>query len=537
MLRHLVSRMSLFAKSVSTFVGTALAALLLLALSMPAAHAHATLLVAEPPDGAVLPRAPPLLRLTFDEPVSPLVLRLVGAGGPAIPLTAVSQQGASLLITPPRIGEGTHALSWRVISADGHPVGGTVVFSVGAPSERPALSPAGDPQVAGALWVAKLVLYAGMLAGIGGAFFRAWFARGAPAAQVTIVAMLIAGLIATPVTLGLQGLDALELSLSGLAARASWLAGLSTAYGATAIVAAFALFAGLFSIAAQSAGIARLLSLAGLLGCGVALTLSGHASTADPQALTRPAVVIHAAGAAFWAGALLPLAASLRARDVAPLRRFTRAIPWVVAPLAAAGLVLALVQVDSIASLWTTAYGRVLCAKLAAVAALLALAALNRTILTGRVVAGDEPARRHLRCAIAAEVVLMAAILGLVAAWRFTPPPRALALARAAPALVHIHTEALMADLKLTPGRTGPVVATVVVMRGDFTPFVPKDVTLVLSQGAAGIEPIRRAAVLHDDVWRAELTLPAPGRWQVRIDVLVSDFEKVMLEDAIEIAP
>jgi copper transport protein len=511
-------------------------AALLLTLSAPAAHAHATLLAADPADGAVLPRAPPLLRLTFDEPVSPLVLRLVGAGGHAKPLTAVSQQGATLLITPPPLAEGTHALSWRVVSADGHPVGGTLVFSIGAPTERPDLTRIGDPQVARALWITRLVLYVGLLAGIGGAFFRAWLARAAPAAAGVIVATLVAGLIATPLTLGLQGLDALELPLSGLTARLTWEAGLSTSYGATAIMAAFALFASLFSIAAQPIGLVKILSALSLLGCGAALASSGHASAADPQWLTRPAVFIHAIAAAFWAGALLPLAASLRAGDVAPLRRFARAIPLSVALLAAAGLALALVQVDSIAALWTTAYGRVLCAKLAAVALLLALAAFNRTVLTGRVVSGDARAGRQLRGSIAAEIALMAVILGLVAAWRFTPPPRALALARAAPALLHIHTEALMADLKLTPGRAGPVVATIVVMRGDFTPFVPKEVTLVLSQGAAGIEPIRRAAVLRDEVWQAELTLPAPGRWQVRVDVLVSDFEKVMLEDAVTIA-
>lgn len=511
---------------------------LLLALWVSAAHAHATLLAAEPADGAVLPRAPAQLRLTFDEPVSPLALRLVGAGGETTVLTAVSQQGASLEITPPRIGEGTHALSWRVVSADGHPVGGTVVFSVGAPTERPALTARSDAQVARALWLAKLALYLAMMVGVGGAVFRAWFARGAPAATGPIMAALIAGLLAGPLTLGLQGLDALELPLSGLAARAAWEAGFATAYGATALVAAVALFASVFSVAAHAAVIAKLLSLAGLLGCGAALALSGHASVADPQWVTRPAVFIHAVTAAFWTGALLPLAASLRAGDVAPLQRFTGTIPLAVALLAAAGLALALVQVDRAASLWTTAYGRVLCAKLVAVAVLLALAALNRTVLTGRAVSGEPRACRQLRGSIAAELVLVAIILGLVAAWRFTPPPRALALARAVPALVHIHTDRMMADLKLTPGRAGPVTATIVVMRGDFTPLVPKEVTLILSQAAAGIEPIRRVAVLRDEVWQVDgLTLPASGRWQVRVDALVSDFEKVMLEDAVEIAP
>jgi copper transport protein len=510
----------------------------LLALYAPAAHAHATLIAADPADGAVLARAPPVLRLTFDEPVSPLTLRLVGADGQAVVLTAVAQQGTSLVITPPSVGEGTHALSWRVVSADGHPVGGTVVFSVGAPTGRPPMEAAGDPQVARALWAAKLALYLGLFVGIGGAFFRAWFARAAPSGERMIVAALLTGLVAAPLSIGLQGLDAFAVSFTGLTARRVWETGLATSYGPTAIAAAFALFAGLFSIVAQGTQIARGLSAAAMLGGAAALALGGHASVAEPQWLTRPAVFIHVVGAAVWAGALLPLAASLRRRDLAPLQRFARAIPFVVALPAAAGLAIAIVQVQSIAALWTTAYGQVLCLKLAALAALLGLAAVNRLVLTAQVVSGDDRARRNLVRAIGAEILLVVVVLGLVALWRFTPPPRALALAREAPALLHIHTDRLMADLKLTPGRAGRSDATIVVMRGDFSPLVPKEVTLVLANPAAGIEPIRRGAVLRDEIWRVDgLTLPVAGNWQVRIDVLVGDFEKVMLEDALMIAP
>ena len=121
------------------------------------------------------------------------------------------------------------------------------------------LGPAGDPQVARALWAAKLVLYLGLIIGTGGAVFGAWLAR-APAAEWSIVAALLGGLLATPLTVGLQGLDALDLPLSALAVRATWEAGLATAYGATAIVAAFALFAGLFATSDQKEGMAAFLA-------------------------------------------------------------------------------------------------------------------------------------------------------------------------------------------------------------------------------------------------------------------------------------
>jgi copper transport protein len=295
-------------------------------------------------------------------------------------------------------------------------------------------------------------------------------------------------------------------------------------------MAQFSLFAALFSLSAERIEIKRILSFGALAGCGLALSLSGHASTADPRWLMRPVVFIHTVGVAFWIGALAPLALALRAgQGQAALAWFSRAIPLVLAPMLLAGLWLSFVQLGSVDALWTTAYGLVLCAKLAAVIVLIALAALNRFHLT---------TSRSLARSIGAEIVLAILILGLVAAWRFTPPPRALALTAAASARVHIHTEALMADITLEPGRVGTARARIAVLRGDFSPFDPKEVTLILGSQAAGVEPIRRAATLRDGLWQVDaLQLPVPGRWQVRVDVLISEFEKLMLQDNVDIRP
>ena len=69
------------------------------------------------------------------EPVAPLVLRLIGPDG-AEQQVAVKQDGAALAVFPSgELRRGTHLLSWRVVSADGHPIGGTVIFSVGDATE------------------------------------------------------------------------------------------------------------------------------------------------------------------------------------------------------------------------------------------------------------------------------------------------------------------------------------------------------------------------------------------------------------------
>ncbi|WP_204314651.1 CopD family protein, partial [Stenotrophomonas maltophilia] len=73
------------------------------------------------------------------------------------------------------------------------------------------------------------------------------------------------------------------------------------------------------------------------------------------------------------------------------------------------------------------------------VAALIGLAALNRYRLTPALARAPTEGRALAR-SVGAEILLVLAILGLVAGWRFTPPPRALAAAAHAPASLHIHT-------------------------------------------------------------------------------------------------
>ena len=521
-------------RGIAAVIASALA--LALVLPAPVAWAHATLVKAEPADGAVIAQAPAVLRLSFNEPVSPLAIRLIGPDGDAVALGEIAAADATLSVAVPPLRNGTHVLSWRVISADGHPVGGSLIFSVGAPSAQPAAaaSPATGPAVRAAIWAAKLAIYLGLFVGVGGAFFRAWIASPrSPAAEPLVMAALVAGLIAIPASVGLQGLDALDLPLREFARAAAWKTGLETAYGLTAIVAALALFAALFTFAARSPGLARTLSLIGLVGVGLALALSGHASNAAPRAVSRPAVFLHGICVTFWVGSLLPLLATLRApHPNASLARFSRAIPIPLALLVLSGLWLAYVQLGRVDALWSTGYGLVLSGKLIAVAVLLGLAAANRYRLVPRYAAQGAKAAKPLRASIAFEFAVVLAILALVALWRFTPPPRSLAAVTTVS--VHIHGDKAMAQIEIE--RAGPSAsATVTVLDGAFRPLAAKEVTLVLANPAAGIEPIRRAAANGTDgAWRVDdLRIPVAGRWNLRVEILISDFDKAMLDDTV----
>ena len=68
-------------------------ALLAAAVHPTKVQAHASLIGSEPSDRAVVAQAPPTLKLTFNEPVSPVVLRLVGPTGEPIALEDILMAG------------------------------------------------------------------------------------------------------------------------------------------------------------------------------------------------------------------------------------------------------------------------------------------------------------------------------------------------------------------------------------------------------------------------------------------------------------
>lgn len=521
--------------------------LLLLALApalLPAgpAGAHASLVGSEPADGAVLAAPPEELALRFSEAVTPLVLKLVRPDGGGVVLDAPAAAAEVIRAgLPADLGPGTHVLSWRVVSADGHPVAGALLFSVGTASAAPAAD-AYDPAVRGAVWLTRLGLYVGLLAGAGGAFFAAWIAVPAVGTSRLLAGLLGVGLVCAVLSVSLQGTDALGVGLPGLAAAAVWRAGAATSLGPAALLAGLAMLLGLSALVVRGRPArsrpARLLAAAALAGCGAALAASGHAANASPQWFARAAVFVHGAAAGYWVGALLPLALLLRSGGAgSALARFSAGIPWVLAALVAAGTVLLILQVPDPAMVFDTAYGAVLLAKLSLVLAVLAVAAVNRWRLTHPAGRGDRRAAGRLARLVLLETVLMAAVLGTVALWRFTPPPRVLAV----PVIVaeaHLHEARAMADLTLARDRHGVATATIVVMTGDFGPLDPKEMTLILSSPAAGLEPLRRPARrAGDGTWRVEgLALPVPGRWQLRLDILASDFEMVTLESGLDVA-
>ena len=501
-----------------------------------AALGHATLVSAEPAEGSVAAQPPKMVHLRFNEGVTPAAISLIDAAGKTRDVTTRAADQSVFVTLPDDLPQGTQVLSYRVVSQDGHPVAGSLMFSIGVVTGG-AKAP-NSVVVPVLIWLFRFGVYLGLFAGVGGVFFASWIGWGPSGAGVIIGALRI-GLVSAVASLGLQGLDLLNLPLQGLFSFAPWKSAFGTSLAPSLLIAIASMLVARLGWQAPSMAISWRLTAAAMAGAGLSLAISGHAATASPQWLTGPAVFIHGVAVAFWVGALAPLLALSRKRtgEVLPvLLRFSRIAVPVVGALALTGFGLAIVQLESFGALIGTRYGIILLVKLILVAILLGLAALNRYLVTPAIKA-DPSNVRTLKGVVFYECIAVVLILAVVAGWRFTPPPRSLAAAAQAPLAIHIHTEAAMFQVLISPGKVGSDDFVLQLMAGDASPLVAKEATLTLSLPERGIEPIERRATLGPDgYWHLRgVPLPLPGRWHLKIDALVTDFEKITLEDDVEV--
>jgi len=519
-----------------------LIALLLLAW-VPALHAHASLVASKPDSGTILAQSPRTASLSFNESVSPLLMTLIRPDGSSEELGDVLMQDQRLeLALPPMETEGTYGLSWRVISADGHPVGGTLTFAIGTPSANLMDSTRSNPVRNGLIWLARLLGYLGLFTGIGWVVYRALTSTSnQTSAQQSRLAprMLALGAIALLLNLGLVGVDALDLPLSALFGTTAWKTAVSTSMGVAVLLGWVALACAALSWQARSPTSQKWLAALALTLLGASLASSGHASTADPACLSRLSVWLHVVALTLWMGSFLPLAYALeQAQESRLLTLFSRWIPAILLVLILSGAALIYVQFDQLASLWESRYGQVLSAKLILVLLLLALGAYNRYRLTQAVLQQRSNARQALRRVVRLEYVLVVLILAVAALWRFTPPPRALAQLVPPSISSHIHTEAGMADLLYIPATTQhPAILTVSLYEPDFSPLKAQEVEVIFSNPQAGVESITFPAELtRQDQWEvSNVELPHLASWDIRIQVLISDFERIHLDSTLDL--
>ncbi|QFQ29783.2 hypothetical protein EEW87_004680 [Janibacter melonis] len=125
------------------------AAVLALAGALPAS-AHAALVRSSPTSGSTLTAVPPEVALTFNESIDPQFTSVTVKSGSTTASTGKpTVEGPTVYQSlDPRMDEGTYTVSYRVTSADGHPVSGSYTFtytSSGGEDPEPSGSSTSEP--------------------------------------------------------------------------------------------------------------------------------------------------------------------------------------------------------------------------------------------------------------------------------------------------------------------------------------------------------------------------------------------------------
>jgi copper transport protein len=541
----------------------ALAVVLIALVAAPSAFAHAILQQSTPENGSVVRRSPPSVTLRFNEGVETAFgsIRAYDCGGGRVDSGKVARpNNRSVSIKLNRqLPQGSYTVTWRVISADAHPVAGAFVFHVKTADRSGSCKQVfgkGTPGDVDALFkFARALDFALLLLVVGGAAALALVLRSAAAELRVRLYGILAGL-----ALGLLVAGGLCIVLQGAVAGGF---GLSEAFHWNTVDSvlqthfgkAFLLQLAFAAIVAPTAftasrtrnaavGAATLVPALCLLPT---LSAAGHARTSGVIAVV--ADVLHMLAAATWVGGLAftVLAVLLSGDDRWPLA--SRAIPRFsilavasVVMLVAAGAVRGSQElVPSGTSLrhwprfiWDgysqTRYGHLLLAKIALVLPLLGLGAYNNRYAVPRLrkqIASIVEQRRFLRAA-GAELLIMAAIVGVTAVLVTEPPAKA---SIKPPKL--FSTIAPIGDLEMNltvePARTGPNLIHIYYYTQLGAPGNTAATKLSATLPSQNLGPLRiplqRIVPSHYTVTAA--VFPQPGDWQVTIEARRGEFESL----------
>ena len=230
------------------------------------------------------------------------------------------------------------------------------------------------------------------LAIVGGLAFMSFVVRDEPSERTRVHRVLpISGavLVVAAVAAGLTQAVMLEDDWAAVVSLEAIADALSAPFG---IALGLRMLGGLAVLTAprpgaEGAGRTRLpvVSLIGAALVIVSYSFDGHTVTEGPRWLHAAANATHVYAAAVWSGGLAFLANLLRRRRggtdvIRPLMRFSQLASVSLVMTAVGGTIMAVLVMDRFADLWSTAWGRLLLAKIALVAAAVFLGARNRWI-------------------------------------------------------------------------------------------------------------------------------------------------------------
>ncbi|HEY2672717.1 MAG TPA: copper resistance protein CopC [Rugosimonospora sp.] len=370
------------------------------ALPAGPASAHAALIRTSPTQGSVVQQAPRDIVITFSEVVTPVreKIKVIGPDGTRVDRGSPTISGDDMRI-PLRTDtqRGTYVVGYRVISADGHPVGAAFTYSLGAPSQNNATADATsgghtDSVVATGVSVSNFLGYAGLILVVGPALvLMLLWPRRLERRGPTRLAYGGLGLLALATVLQLYlevpysvGSGIFGISGSDLGTE------LVDRYGVAHLVrlGVIAVAAVLLRPALAGLGARWQRWTLAVLGVAAAATfgVAGHPGTSVAPTLTVVADAVHLGGVAIWVGGLIVLAAFLlRQADTDELSAILPVwSDWAAASVAAlvlAGTAQALVQIGSVGALLHTTYGKLVLLKVGLLVIVLVVAAFSRRLV------------------------------------------------------------------------------------------------------------------------------------------------------------
>ncbi len=526
-------------------------------LFAPSASAHAVVVGSDPVDGSRLASSPTSVTIRFDEPVGLDLgyLRVVDSVGRRVDAgTASHPAGNGAAITVPLkagLGNSSYLASFRVTSADSHPIAGSIRYVVGdgaLGAQGPSSSTPVNQAVSTALAVSHWLSFVGVgLVGGSWLIFSLW-----PSGQRS---QPIRRLVWTGWTVAVLGAVA-EFLLQGPYSAGS---GLSTATQSTLLDATLHINAGqLLSVRVLLIGIlgAVLTALfadrrrrpswaaevAATVGVGIVVTFAaaGHTQTANPRWLAVLVDALHLTAMIVWLGGLAVLLVAALTRShrsaadgdadradtdelSAGLPVFSRIALACVVTLAVTGTIQAWREIGSVAAITSTRYGQLVLLKVVLFCGLVGLGYLARRAL--KRAAGGGSALVRLRRTLLTEVTVGASVLAATGVLIAQPPGGvALAADHAKPRSTTVAvTASSNAVVEVDPGVHGDVQLTIQLTGGLKATSVSATATLPAKQ--LGPIPVKLQAVGPGSYSGSGVLLPAAGSWQINVTVQTSQFD------------
>lgn len=576
------------------WVGAILAGLCL-AFLVPAApaSAHAALVSTTPEQGSVIGSSPTRVTLTFNEPVRviPGKTQVIAPDGKRVNTGDPVASGGALSLDV-RVADrplGTYLVSYRIISADGHPLSGGFMFSVGAPSQTAPSALEDDPSVTVLMAVAKWIGYVGLMLTVGPLLFLAvLWPRRTPTRGPMRLVWIGLGLVgaSTAGSFWLQapytsGAGPLDVSVAELREVALSSFGLWSAVRLAVLVAVVVLLQvrspvrAPFPVAAR----ARVLVGAGgppvrgtaapapvkvrrspfplvLLGAVGLLTwpLAGHAAASPSPPVSALADTVHLASMAVWLGGLVVLVGFVLRQGWADRRVLGVILPvwsrWAavaVCWLVLGGLVQAVIEIGGLSALFDTWYGQLILIKAGLLGVVLTVAFFSRRLVLRRAFgpqAGGSAATGASRLGrlVAAELGLAAIVLAASSVLVQTTPGRSADIeARAAAEAVGFSTtlnsSIFSVQFEIFPvqiGENNTLHAFVYTPAGKPVAVAEWKVTAALPE--KGIPPIPNDVVsIRDSQGIGAITFPYPGRWELTLTIRLDDLNQATVRTAVDV--